>query len=163
MMIFTKTTNLRNVFLLLAIAGTLVVAPALILSPQSAQAQQDRVVDGRGTGQVNCPAPDGGVGESPPGEELIFLAAVKNKGSIQGFMTIQSEDRFQAKSGTVTSGNIGAKQFTLRGLENADDICSTPIPSTFTITGQCGISVPIQFRSSTGQEGEFIGNVACAR
>jgi hypothetical protein len=36
----TKATNQRNVLLLLAIAGTLVVAPTLILSPQSTQAQE---------------------------------------------------------------------------------------------------------------------------
>jgi hypothetical protein len=157
-------TNLRKTFMLLAIAATLVTAPALILSPtQLAQAQQGQAIEGRGTGQVNCPSPEGEPGESPPGDETIFFFANKERGSVFGFWDIFNPELSQSKAGTITGGHIGGKQFTLRGVEGSDDLCSSQIPATFTISGQCGQGVTIQFRSSNGQEGEFVGNVACTR
>jgi hypothetical protein len=145
--------------MLLAIAATLVTAPALILSPnQLAQAQQGKVIEGRGTGQLNCPS-----GSSPPGDETIFIIANKFKGSTSGSFNVGSQETFLFKFGFITGGHISAKQFTLTGIEEEDDLCSSQVPTTITITGQCGQGVPIQFRSSSGQEGEFVGNVACAK
>jgi hypothetical protein len=157
-------THLRKTSMLLAIAATLVVAPTLILGPpQLAQAQQGKIVDGRGTGQLNCPSSAEGVpGSSPPGDEIISFNAQKYRGSLTGNFLISTEDFIQI-FGFITGGHMGAKQFTLTGLESQDDICSSPNPATFTITGQCGLGVPIQFRISNGVEGQFTGNVACPK
>jgi hypothetical protein len=161
-----SVTNLRKTFMLLAIAAALVTAvPALILSPpQLAQAQQGKAIEGRGTGQVNCPSPEGEPAESPPGDEGIFFDASKDRGTLSGeSWAIFNEEGISAKFGEITGGHIGGNKFTLRGIESFDDICFSQTPATITITGQCGQGVLIQFRASNGQEGEFVGNVACTK
>jgi hypothetical protein len=97
-------TNLRKMSMLLAIAATLVTAPALILTPQLALAQQGKVVEGRGTGQVNCPPS----GTSPPGDETMIFRGVKNRGTLGGFFDIVSEEGGE-KFGFITGGHIGGK------------------------------------------------------
>jgi|ERR687887_615350 hypothetical protein len=152
-------TNLRKMLVLLAIAATLVTTPALILTPQLAQAQQGKFIEGRGTGQANCPPS----GISPPGDESIFFFAQKFKGSVGGFFDIGSTVLFLDKEGSITGGHISGKQFTVTGVEEIDNLCSSQVPATITITGQCGQGVPIQFRASNGEQGQFTGNVACAK
>jgi hypothetical protein len=155
----TRTmTNVRKMSMLLAIAATLVATPVLILTPQLAQAQQGKDIIGRGTGQLNCPS-----GSSAPGDETIDFYASKDKGSIFGAFTSGSNEGFGYKFGYITGGHIGAKQYTLTGYEDTDNICSSQIPTTFTISGQCGQGVTIQFRAANGEEGQFTGNVACAK
>lgn len=162
-----STTKLTKRLVLVAITAILIITMAaasatLILSssPQLAQAQQGKGIDGRGTGQVECPSVDGEPGIEPIGDETIFFTANKEKGTLSGFGSVSGAG---GKSLGITGGHIGSKQFTLTGIEEFDTMCGTPTPSTFTITGQCGHDVPIQFRSSTGQEGEFVGNVVCSK
>jgi hypothetical protein len=133
-------------------------APTLILTPQLAQAQEGKVIQGRGTGQLNCPS-----GSSPPGDEAIFFGADKFRGSILGDFFLQSQETGLSKEGTIFGGHISGKHFTLTGIESLDDLCSSQVPTTITITGQCGQGVPIQFRASNGEQGQFTGNVACAK
>jgi hypothetical protein len=146
----------------LAIAATLAVAtPSLILNPQLAQAQQVKHIQGLGfVGQVNCPA-----GSSPPGNEEIFFRTDKSRGNLFGDWRIAENITlsFQFIAGDITGGHISGKQFTLTGTEDRDDLCSSQMPATITITGRCGQGVTIQFRASNGQEGEFVGTVACAK
>lgn len=148
--------------ILLAIAGTLVIAtPTLILNPQLAQAQQVKQIRGLGfVGQVNCPS-----GSSPPENEEIFLRVDKSRGQLFGDRVIAENIifSFERKAGDITGGHISGKQFTLTGTENTDNLCSSQIPATITITGQCGTYVIIQFRSSNGQEGQFVGPVDCTK
>jgi hypothetical protein len=156
-------TNLRKMSMILATAATLLTAPALILGPpQLAQAQQGKVIDGRGTGQVICPSSaEQFPGSSPPGDEEIFFFAEKQRGRVVGFLDIFGGGF--GKFGDITGGHIGGMQFTLRGIEDFDEMCFAPAPTTITITGQCGQGVTIQFRASNGEEGQFTGNVACAK
>jgi hypothetical protein len=151
--------------MLLAIAATLVAAtPALILDPQLAQAQQGKHFQGGGTGQLNCPSSAGGVpGSSPLGTEFIRFSADKSKGELFGDWFIQQNVTLQKKTGDITDGQISGKQVTLTGTEDTDDICSSALPATITITGQCGTNVIIQFKSSNGQEGQFVGDVNCTK
>jgi hypothetical protein len=150
-------SNLKKMFELLAIAATLVTAPTLILGPQLVQAQQGSQISGRGDGDVQCPT----TGEFP-GNEQIFFGASKERGTLRGGWSIFSEF-FLDKQGDITGGRISGKTFTLTGTEFFDNMCNSQTPATITITGQCGLNVPIQFRSSNGQTGEFVGNVACSR
>jgi hypothetical protein len=158
-------TNLRKMSMILATAATLLTAPALILGPpQLAQAQQGKDIEARGTGQLICPSSaEQFPGSSPPGDEEIFFFAQKQRGFLFGLWDILDEGSTVSKQGDITGGHIGGKQFTLRGIENFDGLCSSPTPATITITGQCGQGVTIQFRASNGEEGQFTGNVACAK
>jgi hypothetical protein len=133
----------------------------LILGPQVAQAQDVKQIAGLGfVGQLNCPS-----GSSPPENEEIFFRADKSRGQIFGDWIIAENISFsnQFTAGDITGGHISGKHFTLTGTEDTDDLCSSQIPATITITGQCGTDVKIQFRSSNGQEGEFVGNVVCPK
>lgn len=151
--------NMRKMSMLLAIAAILVTTQTLILGPtQLAQAQQGKDIIGHGTGQLNCPS-----GSSAPGDETIDFYASKDKGSIFGAFTSGSNEGFGCKFGYITGGNIGAKNYTLTGYEDTDNICSSQIPTTFTISGQCGQGVTIEFRAANGEEGQFTGNVASAK
>jgi hypothetical protein len=70
---------------------------------------------------------------------------------------------FQSKAGDITGGQISGKKITLTGTEDTDEVCSSQIPATITIAAQCGTGVIIQFKSSNGEEGQFIGGVACTK
>jgi hypothetical protein len=154
-------TNLKNMSMLLALATTLlIVTPASsILSPlRLAQAApQGRLIKGSGEGQLNCPPS----GSSPPGNETIHFSAYKGKQFLP-LLTwyIQGGDS-QFKIGNITGGHVTGNQFTLTGTESTDNLCSSQVPATITITGQCGQGVLIQFKSSNGEEGEFAGSVVC--
>lgn len=164
------TTNITNMekmrlFGFSAVAAALITAaPTLILSPpQLAQAQQGKVIEGAGRGQVNCPSVDGEPGTSPQGDETITFIASKQKGTLFGQWEIFGEFG-GIKSFNINGGHIGGKEFTLRGTETFDQLCnSEQIPAAITITGECGTDVTIHFRASNGEEGEFVGNVACAK
>jgi hypothetical protein len=145
----------------LAIAATLALATqTLILNPQLAQAQQSMHIQGSsGTGEVICPS-----GSSPPQTEHLSFSADKSKKTLFGDWNIFSNATFQVvKAGDITGGQISGKKFTLTGTEDIDDLCSSQIPATITITGQCGSGVTLQFKSSNGQEGQFFGIVDCVK
>ena len=82
-----RLTNVRKTLMFLAIVGTLVVTPTLIFSPQLAQAQQGKVLQGLGIGQVNCSP-----GESPLGNEQINFFARKDRNGVNGNWQITTED-----------------------------------------------------------------------
>jgi hypothetical protein len=152
--------------MLLVISATLVVTttPAVILSPQLAQAKQGKHIQAGGAGELNCPSSSAAVsGGSPLGPELIFFSADRSKGKLFGDWFIQQNVSFQIKAGDITDGHISGKQITLTGTEDTDEVCSSQTPATITITGQCGTHVIIQFKSSNGQEGRFVGDVNCTK
>lgn len=157
----TSMITLKKMSMLLAIATILmIVTPASsILSPlRLAQAApQGRLIQGSGEGQLNCPSS----GSSPPGNETIHFSAFKGK-QFTPFRTwyIQGENS-QFKVGNITGGQVTGNQFTLTGTESSDNLCSSQVPATITITGQCGQGVLIQFKSSNGEEGQFAGSVVC--
>ena len=104
----------------IAMSATLVTAvPPLFLSPpQLAQAQAGRFIEGNFRGQVNCPPVGGEPGASIPGDKSIFFLANKHKGSLLRSWQIATE--LASKSGILNGGNIGRKQFTLKGIEDGD-------------------------------------------
>jgi hypothetical protein len=112
------STKKNAVFM--AMSATLVTAvPALILSPpQLAQAQAGRFIEGSGRGQVNRPPVGGEPGASIPGDESIFFLANNHKGGLFGSWQIATD--LGSKSGILNSGNIGRKQFALKGIEDGD-------------------------------------------
>jgi hypothetical protein len=167
----TNKTSLRKMLVLLGIAATFVTAsavaaPVLILNPpQLAEAQQGKVVEGSGRGEIECLSVEGEPEQSPPGNEVLNFVASKQRGTVSGNWLIDNvEDPNARKEGAITGGQISGKRFTLTGIESFDNLCfSGGTPATITITGRCGQGVTIQFRASNGEEGEFTGNVACAR
>ena len=165
---FTKTTNPKNALVVLALAGTLVMAPALILGPQLAQAQQaGRVVQGSAVGQVICP--EGSPGSTSPGEttpeRIDFSAQIdKNSETVSGTWNIVQLDSagegLAFKRGSITGGEIQGKQFTFTGIEEIDELClASTTGTTITITGECGKDESVQFSASNGETGEFVGNL----
>jgi hypothetical protein len=165
----TSTASLTKmrIFVVSVVAAALITAaPTLILSPpQLAQAQQGKVIEGSGRGQIDCPSVEGEPEQSPQGNEVLNFVASKQRGTVSGNWLIDNvEDPNLRKEGAITGGQIGGKRFTLTGIESFDVLCfSGGTPATVTITGECGQGVTIQFRASNGEEGEFTGNVACTR
>jgi len=163
----TTTTSIAIIAIVTALGllGVVVVAtPTLILNPQLAQAQEGKHFQASGAGELNCPPPSAGVpASSPPGVELIGFSADRSKGKLFGDWSILRNVTFETKAGDITGGKISGKKLTLTGTEDTDEVCSSQIPATITITAQCGTDVIIQFKSSNGQEGQFVGGVRCTK
>lgn len=69
------------------------------------------------------------------------------------------------KTGTLDSVQISGNSFTITGTELSQETqvhCSnSQLPTSATITGQCGTGVTIQFATADGEHASFTGNVAC--
>jgi hypothetical protein len=64
--------------------------------------------------------------------------------------------------GTLDSVQITGNSFTITGTELANSLCAfSQLPSSATISGQCGTGVTIQFATADGEHATFTGNVEC--
>jgi hypothetical protein len=118
-------------------------------------------VSGQGEGETFCPG-------SPIPIPLItsITFSVKQSGStaVQGQFEVFVGPGF-TKSGTLDSVQITGNSFTTTGTELSQGPIahcgSAQIPSSATITGQCGTDVTIQFATADGEHGRYRGNVEC--
>jgi hypothetical protein len=158
----------------LAITAMLAVAPSM----QTTSAAPIRTISGQGDagGQdeqgndlgLLCTNSDGtpqffwdGPGVTIDFETQVKPPAKKAPGSWDIINQTQGDDG--TKSGSITSAKVNKDgSFTLTGVENTNTLCVTPNPTTITITGQCGSSQFIHFRSADDREvGTFSGSVSC--
>jgi hypothetical protein len=118
-------------------------------------------VSGQGEGQNFCPQAT----ESLPAS--ITFSAHSDGGTVQGEFTIVATfgGGQLTKTGTLNGLQISGGSFTATGTELSQpglSRCSlSQLPSSATISGQCGTGVTIQFATADGEHATFIGNVAC--
>lgn len=64
----------------------------------------------------------------------------------------------------ITGGNLNGNSFSLVGF-TYNDTCGTStstLTQQVTLTGECGTGVTIHYQDTGGQQGDFVGNVACS-
>jgi hypothetical protein len=115
-------------------------------------------VTGQGEGTSTCPL--GG-----PLDASIAFNVVQQPGSaVQGNFEITVSTGL-VKSGTLDSVQITGNSFTIRGTEDTQTgpVCKfSQLPSSATITGQCGTGVTIDFATADGETARFTNaNVQC--
>jgi hypothetical protein len=109
-------------------------------------------VDGGGTAPVTFP--DG----TTVNNSQIYFLTTKSKGQGFGFFQIQGPEGF--KGGFLNAKTINQNRYDLRGAESGDFICNSSVPTTVTISGNCGQGA-ISFVAANGQRGTFSGSTAC--
>jgi hypothetical protein len=124
-------------------------APTLTSTPTPTPIQ----VSGQGEGENSCPFSGG---QTFPAS-ITFSA----QGQFEIIITAPSGNQF-TKTGTLDSVQITGNSFTITGTELANSLCAfSQLPSSATISGQCGTGVTIQFATADGEHATFTGNVAC--
>jgi hypothetical protein len=117
-------------------------------------------VSGQGEGENSCPF--SGTETFPA--SITFSVKQSGSAAAQGqFEIIITPPGLQfTKTGTLDSVQITGNSFTITGTELANSLCAdAQLPSSATISGQCGTGVTIQFATADGEHATFTGNVAC--
>ncbi len=150
----------------IAIAASLVIAPALILSPQFVQAQQSKEISGEGFGSMAC-SDDSRVVHGP----ITFSAREDDKGKVTGDFRFEAEGKFPREIGGFFNGGhiTEDNRYDLTGISShhagdGGEICLQGV-FPFTLTGECGQGVRVKLVIEHTPEfktiGEFIANVVC--
>jgi hypothetical protein len=107
-------SNPRKLSVVIAIAATLIIASALILSPHLVQSQQGKHISGSGHGLLHC-----GNARTDVGASLTFFAR-EEKGTVTRGFSIETEEGFpRFGSRPITGGHItGEKSYTLTGTHD---------------------------------------------
>jgi hypothetical protein len=121
-------------------------------------------VSGQGEGRNFCP---NAVASLPA--IITFSAQQSGNAATQGQFTVTVTlpgGSQIIKTGTLNGLQISGNTFTLTGTELSQESglarCGdVNLPSSATITGQCGTGVTIQFATADGEHATFTGNVAC--
>ena len=68
------------------------------------------------------------------------------------------DQNFHVKAGTFSEGQVTSQKYSLKGIENIDQICDLLVlgPVIASIKGQCGQSVTISLRVANGEKGDFL-------
>jgi Ca2+-binding RTX toxin-like protein len=136
------------------------------------------IVMAQSTGGVSAqqvPAPAFTCGGATARNAVFSFSGTGSGGSItSGQFTMQFPSASQTWIGSVTGGTFSTTSYQLTGVLSSNGpapaLCvsgsgSGTVPSigdTFTISGNCGNNVPIQFSMSNNQiRGTFTGNVQC--
>jgi hypothetical protein len=119
-------------------------------------------VSGQGEGENFCPRATG----SRPAS-ITFSAQQSGSAAVQGqfTVTVPIAGTQLVKTGTLNGLQISGNTFTLTGTELSQGpaFCGTlQLPTSATISGQCGTSVTIQFTTADGEHATFTNaNVQC--
>jgi hypothetical protein len=118
-------------------------------------------VSGQGEGENSCPF--SGTETFPA--SITFSVKQSGSAAAQGqFEIIITPPGLQfTKTGTLDSVQITGNSFTITGTELANSLCAfSQLPSSATISGQCGTGVTIQFATADGERATFTNaNVQC--
>ena len=89
----------------------------------------------------------------------IEFNVFKDKGRVTGFWQVIDFQTFHVKTGSVSEGQATSQKYSIKGIENIDQICDLLIlgPVNLSLKGQCGQSVPISLRVANGEKGDFDG------
>jgi hypothetical protein len=165
------TTVMALYAVIVVMAVGIAVAPTLISSNVAQAAPSTKAVSGHGTtNTITCPI-SGIVGPFT----LDFSAAKSSNGKLSGNWKITSVDPLFGllivKSGNINGGQIQNSKYIVTGIEDIDRGCTSSdpssnpfggqIPTTMSISGQCGTGVQINFQAADGEKATFTGNVAC--
>lgn len=71
-------------------------------------------------------------------------------------------DGTEKMGAALISGNVKPDKYDVKGIVFDDDICLQPDTTVVTVSGNCGLDVTITVKTSTGDTGTFLGDVACA-
>jgi hypothetical protein len=116
-------------------------------------------VSGQGEGEIICPGQENTLPAS-----ITFSVKQSGSAAAQGqFEIIITPPGLQfTKTGTLDSVQITGNSFTITGTELHQNLCiPLMVPTSATISGQCGTGVTIQFATADGEHATFTGNVAC--
>jgi hypothetical protein len=119
-------------------------------------------VSGQGQGQNFCPAASASLPAS-----ITFSVQQSGSAAAQGQFEVTAQlGEPLPKTGTLDSVQITGNSFTITGTELSQPgpvRCGdfTQLPTSATISGQCGTGVTIQFATATGEHATFTGNVEC--
>jgi hypothetical protein len=168
-----KTGEIRNRYrtaILVSIPALLVLLVGIGLFPQAYASSAQQVVG-------NCPntspispcgtfsCVDGPI--SIPA--IILINATRSAGVVSGTFSILGfiapAALLVVKSGTINVLRFDKDHdsFTLKGIETSEIGCAFPqtLPTTVTISGNCGSSVTVTYRAANGEAAKFVANVAC--
>lgn len=121
------------------------------------------------SGDFACSTSPGPIGSAS--YELHFAAtqAAKNVSGVW-YIAVFDETAGHILSGEqhgiFTRGTIDSARFNLTGEITFDNVCSNPVPTFVTITGQCGwLTSPtpnVELRAGSGERGSFLATVFCS-
>lgn len=121
------------------------------------------------SGNFACSSSPGPVGSAS--YELDFAATQVAK-NVSGVWYISVFDEtaghvlFGEQHGTFDGGTISSAGFNLTGEITFDNLCSNPVPTTISLTGQCGWLTSrnpnVEFRAASGETGSFLSTVFCS-
>lgn len=116
--------------------------------------------------------------------ELHFAATQLSDNSLSGVWDISIFEETQGhilqgeQHGTLNGGSISSTGYNLTGEITFDGVCLNPVPTSVTITGQCGSSEPIvdsvpdsvppggnpnvEVRAASEETGSFLATVFCS-
>ena len=140
--------------------GLIGLAASLFISAQPAAAAAHITIAGAG---VNSGLTCATITTAPA--EIAFNAT-KGKSAISGFGQVITNYTTLPRTSygfTFIGGTLNARSFSLIGYIYSDRCGTTSnlLPSRMVLTGTCGIGVVIHYVDSTGETGDFTGNVIC--
>ena len=106
-------------------------------------------MSGVGTGSIFCANQN----------EIMNMDATISQGIFGGFFSMTDGTLFGG--GNLSTGNLGTTSYSLTGIITLDPFCNDPVPTVITVSGNCGFNQNINFATTSGVTGTFLGNVAC--
>jgi hypothetical protein len=142
-------------------SGDIAAGQQLTCTVTNTETQPTMQVSGQGEGQSLCPPPATVI---VPNASLGF-SAQKIGGVVQGQFDLTlhfANNDNRHKTGTLNNIQInGDGSFTATGTELTSPCTGSQLPTSVTISGQCGTGVTIQYATFDGERATFTGNVAC--
>jgi Prealbumin-like fold domain len=159
--VMENTSEQFNAILSGQCSGDIAAGQQLICTITNTETQPTMQVRGQGEGQSLCPPPATVI---VPNASLGF-SAQQIGGAVQGQFDLtlhfaNNDNRY--KTGTLNNIQInGDGSFTVTGTELTSPCDGSRVPTTVTISGQCGTGIPILYMTADGERATFTGNVAC--
>ena len=162
-----KRINRPNVVILAMIMGTILAVSSLLANPNlinSAAAAPNKILQGStpfpSSQGSNLICPDGTTVQA---NSINFVGNRMNSGSLHFQSWSFSIHAFFAQLfGQGNIVQISPSNFKLKGIMSGDDVCNATVPTTVSLSGQCGNGVTVKFETGSGIRATFNGiNVAC--
>jgi hypothetical protein len=116
------------------------------------------------SGTLSCPGSTDKI-STTIGILVTGSPTIKEAHITNGKAAINLPDTTLVVSIDVTDGKlIDSKKFVLEGITDLNDVlCSTPLGTSVTITGECGTDATIRYTAANGVKGTYIGSVTCGK
>src|SRR5215211_7005825 len=140
----STSSSRRRITITIVIVVTILMLAAAPTSLfyKVANAAPNKILQGLGTGTVTCP------NGSTVDNVQVQIFVQKQKGTTSGFISIFDPATGNSKGGNIFRGQVNQQQYKLEGIETTDQICGVSGPTTFSVSGTCGIGGTGQFTAN---------------